>query len=168
MYILPPLPYGPTALQPVIGTETMRTHHGKHHARYVQTVNDLLGASAGARPLEDVIAEARERGERKLFNNAAQAWNHAFFWESMTPDETAPAESLAKAIAAAFGSRSALQDKFVAEGCDVWEHAYYLDYKNERDRFLRTWFERLANWTFASAQYAAAAAEGEGAYRYPG
>jgi Fe-Mn family superoxide dismutase len=206
MYVLPPLPYGAAALQPVIGVETMQTHHGKHHARYVRTVNDLLGKSAGTPPLEDVIAAAREHGERKLFNNAAQAWNHAFFWEAMTPDETEPAPALAKAIDTAFGNVLTLKDRFIAEGaahfgsgwvwlmaakgkleivsshdadqpwltsggvpllvCDVWEHAYYLDYKNERDRFLREWFERLANWSFASAQYAAAT-EGREPYRYP-
>ncbi len=206
MYLLPPLPYDPDALRPVIGVETMQTHHGKHHARYVQVVNELRGEAAGTRPLEDVIAEARERGDRKLFNNAAQAWNHAFFWESMAPEASTPAAPLKDVIDAAFGSVSALRDVFVAEGsahfgsgwvwlvaskgklqvvsthdaeqpslaqgatpllvCDLWEHAYYLDYKNERDRFLRAWFDRLANWTFAAAQHAAAL-RGEGGYRYP-
>ena len=206
MYVLPPLPYDAAALSPVIGVETMQTHHGKHHARYVSTVNDLLGESAGSRPLEDVIAEARQRGQQKLFNNAAQSWNHAFFWESMTPVDTAPAQPLQEAIDAAFGSLTALRDRFVADGaahfgsgwvwlraakgkldvvashdadqpwlttggvpllvCDLWEHAYYLDYKNERDRFLRTWFDRIANWDFASAQHRAAL-RGADAYRYP-
>jgi superoxide dismutase, Fe-Mn family len=208
MYLLPSLPYDAAALQPVIGVETMQTHHGKHHARYVRVVNDCVGDSAALRPrpLEDVIAEARERGDRKLFNNAAQSFNHAFFWESMAPVETQPDTPLQQAIAAAFGNLATLRDRFVAEGaahfgsgwvwllavngklelvsshdgdqpwlttsavpllvCDVWEHAYYLDYKNERDRYLRAWFERLANWQFASAQFAAAA-RGQGAYRYP-
>jgi Fe-Mn family superoxide dismutase len=203
MYSLPPLPYDAAALRPVIGVETMQTHHGKHHARYVRTVNELLAESNGARPLEDVIASARERGEWKLFNNAAQSWNHAFFWESMTPVETSPAAPLRQAIEAAFGSLHALRDRFVAEGaahfgsgwvwllassgklevvsthdaeqptgsapllvCDLWEHAYYLDYKNERDRFLRAWFDRLANWDFAAVQFEAAI-RGVGAYRYP-
>lgn len=206
MYLLPPLPYDTAALRPVIGEETMQTHHGKHHARYVKVANDLLGESAGTRPLEDVIADAHTRGERKLFNNAAQAWNHAFFWECMAPETTTPDGPLAKAIEAAFGNIGALKDLFVAEGaahfgsgwvwlvatkgklsvvsthdadqpwlatggtpllvCDLWEHAYYLDYKNERDRFLRAWFERLANWDFAGAQHAAAA-RGETGYRYP-
>jgi Fe-Mn family superoxide dismutase len=189
-----------------MGIETVQTHHGRHHARYVRTTNEILGESAGARPLEDVIAESRERGERKLFNNAAQAWNHAFFWQSMAPAATAPAATLQQAIDAAFGSLGALRDVFVAEGaahfgsgwvwlmagkgklqvvsshdaeqpwvaagdtpllvCDVWEHAYYLDYKNERDRFLRAWFDRLANWDFAAAQHAASV-RGEHGYRYP-
>ena len=206
MYLLPPLPYDAAALRPVINFETMQTHHGKHHARYVRTVNDLLGESASARPLENVIAEAREQGDQKLFNNAAQSWNHAFFWESMTPVESSPAPPLQRAIDAAFGGLAALRDRFVAEGaahfgsgwvwllaakdklevvsahdadqpwltaggapllvCDLWEHAYYLDYKNERDRFLRAWFDRIANWEFAAAQYGAVI-RGEGAYRYP-
>lgn len=205
MYPLPPLPYDASALQPVIGVETMQTHHGKHHARYVRTVNELLHDNPGARPLEEVIALARDRGDAKLFNNAAQAWNHAFFWESMTPVAAGPAVPLQQAIDAAFGSLGALKDRFVTEGaahfgsgwvwlvaaggklqvvsshdaeqpwsssdtpllvCDLWEHAYYLDYKNERERFLRAWFERLANWNFAAAQYASAT-QGGRAYRYP-
>src|SRR5687768_17453100 len=116
MYLLSPLPYDADALRPVIGVETMQTHHGKHHARYVRVVNELLGEAAGTRPLEDVIAEARERGDRKLFNNAAQAWNHAFFWESMAPVATAPAAPLRDAIDLRFGGLGALKDLFVAEG----------------------------------------------------
>ena len=206
MYLLPPLPYDADALHPVMGAETMQTHHGKHHARYVQVVNKLLGESAGALPLEDVIADAHERGDRKLFDNAAQAWNHGFFWESMAPLATGPGAPLQNAIDSRFGNLAALNDRFVAEGaahfgsgwvwlvmskgqlevvsthdadqpwlstagtpllvCDLWEHAYYLDYKNERDRFLRAWFDRLANWDFAATQYAAALRGGEG-YRYP-
>jgi Fe-Mn family superoxide dismutase len=205
MYPLSPLPYEHDALQPVIGAETMQTHHGKHHAKYVEVVNELIGEAAGARPLEDVIAEAHERGDHKLFNNAAQTWNHGFFWESMAPNETEPAEALQAAIDSTFGNSGALKDLFVREGaahfgsgwvwlvvsngklevvsthdaelpwldgrtpllvCDVWEHAYYLDYKNERDRFLRAWFDRLANWDFAAEQHAAAL-RGEAGYRYP-
>jgi Fe-Mn family superoxide dismutase len=206
MYSLPPLPYAPEALRPVIGEETLQTHHGKHHARYVHVTNEALGATAGAQPLEDVIAAAHERGDRKLFNNAAQAWNHAFFWQSMTPQVTTPKGPLHDAITARYGRLDALKNLIVAEGaahfgsgwvwllasntklevvsthdadvpwladggtpllvCDVWEHAYYLDYKNERDRFLRAWVDRLANWDFAAAQYAAAV-RGSVGYRYP-
>jgi Fe-Mn family superoxide dismutase len=208
VYILPPLPYDVAALEPVIGAETMRTHHGKHHARYVNVTNEILGANAQPRPLEDVIADARERGERKLFNNAAQAWNHAFFWESMSSTQKSPSGALATAVEAAFGNLEGLRKAFITEGaghfgsgwvwllatngrlevvsshdadlpwlgkngstpllvCDVWEHAYYLDYKNERDRFLGAWFDRLANWDFAARQLEAAGKGGEGAYRYP-
>ena len=205
MYPLPPLPYDAGALRPIIGVETMQTHHGKHHARYVRVTNELLGTTAGTRPLEEVVAAARERGERKLFNNAAQAWNHAFFWECMTPVATTPAAPLRAAIDAAFGSLDGLKQRFVADGaahfgsgwvwlmaangtlevvsshdaeqprfaagvapllvCDLWEHAYYLDYKNDRERFLRAWFDGVANWDFAAAQYAALASGGR--YRYP-
>jgi Fe-Mn family superoxide dismutase len=205
MYLLPPLPYPHEALQPVIGAETLRTHHGKHHARYVHVTNELLGDTAGTQPLEDVIAAAHERAERKLFNNAAQAWNHAFFWQSMTPRATTPTGPLQDAITAHYGRLDALKNLIVAEGaahfgsgwvwlmasktklevvathdadvpwlvgggtpllvCDVWEHAYYLDYKNERDRFLRAWVDRAANWDFAAAQYAATV-RGSVGYRY--
>src|SRR5688500_16801855 len=116
MYLLPPLPYDADALHPVIGAETMQTHHGKHHARYVHVVDELLGELAGARPLEDVIAEAHERSDRELFDNAAQAWNHGSFWESMDPLATAPSEPLRNAIASRFGNLAALNDPFVAEG----------------------------------------------------
>lgn len=208
MYQLPSLPYDIDALEPVIGAETLRTHHGKHHARYVSVTNQLVGDAVSSRPLEDVIADARLRGDRKLFNNAAQAWNHAFFWLSMAPVATTPSGSLLAAIEAAFGSVAVLKEKFVATGaaqfgsgwvwlmatdgavevhashdadqpwldagrgmpllvCDVWEHAYYLDYKNERDRFLATWFDRLANWGFAATQFEAAVARGGRSYRYP-
>ena len=206
MYLLPPLPYDASALEPVLSEETLSTHHGKHHARYVHVVNEELGDTAGTQPLEDVIAAAHERGARKLFSNAAQAWNHAFFWQSMTPRPGTAAGPLQEAIAETFGHFGALKDRFVGEGsshfgsgwvwliaanrklevlsthdadlpwlgkgrvpllvCDVWEHAYYLDYKNERDRFLRSWIDRLANWSFAGAQHAAAL-RGEAGYRYP-
>jgi Fe-Mn family superoxide dismutase len=207
MFVLPRLPYDYTALAPVIGEETMRTHHGKHHARYVQVVNELTGNAAADVPLEDVIAGALERGEQKLFNNAAQSFNHAFFWESMAPRESQPEGELLAAIESAFGGLAQLRQVLVTQGaghfgsgwvwlmataggklevaathdagqpwvgtrdvpllvCDLWEHAYYLDYKNERDRFIGAWFDCLANWQFAAAQLAAAARGGRG-YRYP-
>ena len=203
MFILPPLPYAEDALEPTVGATTMQTHHGKHHKAYVDTLNTLLkDAGASDASLEAVV----RRSEGKLFNNAAQAWNHAFFWESMTPQATKPDGELATAIAAAFGDLASLKEKFVAEGvghfasgwvwlvvqdgelkvisthdaattvtqdgvtpilvCDVWEHAYYLDYKNVRKEFLEKWFDNLANWDFAARQYAAALGQGDG-YRYP-
>jgi Fe-Mn family superoxide dismutase len=167
----------------------------------VQLVNEL--AAGTERPLESLIEDAAVRADRKLFNNAAQAWNHAFFWESMTPAGTPPQGALADAIARSFGDLARLRAEFVARGlaqfgsgwvwlvaaagtmqvvtthdagvpwlddscvpllvCDVWEHAYYLDYRNERDRFLGAWFDRLANWNFASRQLAGGAAR----YRFP-
>ncbi len=203
MFVLPPLPYAEDALEPTIGAVTMQTHHGKHHKAYVDTLNTLLkDAGASDATLEAVV----RRSDGKLFNNAAQAWNHAFFWESMTPTPAKPDGELATAIAGAFGDLASLKEKFVAEGvghfasgwvwlvvqggelkvisthdaattvtqdgvtpilvCDVWEHAYYLDYKNLRKEFIEKWFDNLANWGFAARQYAAALGQGDG-YRYP-
>ncbi|MDP3658626.1 superoxide dismutase [Phenylobacterium sp.] len=207
MFVLPPLPYAYDALAPILGEPTLRTHHDKHHARYVEVTNTLL-TEAGAKPrsLEQVIRDAAAKGERKLFNNAAQAWNHAFFWECMTPTFVAPSGGLAQAIEKSFGGMDGLKAKFVDEGfnhfasgwawlvaekgelsvisthdadtaltrdgvtpilvCDVWENAYYLDYKNDRKAFLEQWWAKLINWRFAEAQFAAADGQGE-AYRYP-
>ena len=91
MFKLPDLPYAHNALEPVLSETTMRTHHDKHHAKYVDTVNTLLAeAGDSAASLEDVVRDAVAQGKTKLANNAGQAWNHAFFWACMTPDETAP------------------------------------------------------------------------------
>ncbi len=207
MYALPDLPYPHDALDPYVSVETLRTHHGKHHKTYVEKTNDLAQSSGLAgRSLEEVVREAHRRGDRKLFNNAAQAWNHAFFWECMTPEGAPPAGDLAMAMEAAFGGLAALREKFVAEGaahfgsgwiwliadkgelrlvsthdagnvlaregvtpllvCDLWEHAYYLDYKNDRKAFLERWFDNVANWAFAAAQFAASDGQGD-AFRYP-
>jgi superoxide dismutase, Fe-Mn family len=195
MFSLPALPYDYAALEPVIGQITMRTHHDKHHRTYVETLNQLL-AEKGETPesLEAVIEKAAaEKG--KLFNNAGQAWNHAFFWECMTPDKAAP-----------YAHFASLRERFVDEGvnhfasgwvwiaakdgqlvvvathdadtlacradltpvlvCDLWEHAYYLDYKNERKAFLQKWFDEIANWRFAETQLRAAQGQGE-RYRHP-
>jgi Fe-Mn family superoxide dismutase len=195
MFSLPPLPYGYDSLEPVVSETTMRTHHDKHHQAYVTNLNKLLG-EAGRQPesLEAVIEETASEGG-KLFNNAGQAWNHAFFWECMSPDKSQPSSQLA-----------ALRDKFIEEGaghfgsgwvwmavqqgelmvltthdgdtlarqpqltpvlvCDLWEHAYYLDYKNDRKGFLTKWFDEIANWRFAESQLRAAQGQGE-LYRYP-
>jgi Fe-Mn family superoxide dismutase len=207
MYTLPPLPYAPNALAPLLGEATLITHHDKHHARYVTVTNEIVQKkSLSARPLEQLIAEARKERDAKLFNNAAQAWNHAFFWECMTPSAGAPSGKLLDAINAESGGLEALRKQFVSEGvshfgsgwvwlvcksqklavlsthdadlpqandagtpilvCDVWEHAYYLDYKNDRERFLNSWFDKLVNWPFAQKQYEAALG-GTAGYKYP-
>lgn len=208
MYVVPELPYDHEALGPYMSADTLRTHHGKHHKTYVDKTNDLA-AKAGleGRPLEDVVREAHAKGDTKLFNNAAQAWNHAFFWQCMRPPGgDAPTAALLQAIKDGFGDLATLRSAFVEEGanhfasgwawivsgaeglklisthdaedtlikeglvpilvCDVWEHAYYLDYKNDRKGFLERWFDNIANWDFAAAQLAAAEGQGEG-YRYP-
>jgi Fe-Mn family superoxide dismutase len=196
MITLPELPYAYEALQPTISAQTLHVHHDKHHAKYVETANKLIGENGlDGRSLEDVIAEAEGRGLKKLFNNAAQAWNHAFFWDCMTPERRDPQGELASAIQGAFGGLGELRAKFVQEGadhfasgwvwlaadgaeltvlsthdggtlahdrrtpllvCDVWEHAYYLDYQQDRKTFLERWFDNVADWRFAGAQFDAA------------
>lgn len=208
MITLPDLPYPHDALAPVISPDTMHFHHDKHHAAYVKTTNELLAeAGGGPRDLEAVVVEAQRSGEKKLFNNAAQAWNHGFFWNCMNPDRQSPNGELTGAIASAFGDMPGLEKTFVTEGaghfgsgwlwlatddagtlkvvtthdaanpltvkgltpllvCDLWEHAYYLDYKNDRKGYLEAWFKALPNWDFAAAQWAAARSRGQ-AWRYP-
>ena len=208
MYALPDLPYGYDSLGPFMSADTLRTHHDKHHKTYVEKTNELA-AKAGltGRPLEDVVREAHRTGDKKLFNNAAQAWNHAFFWECMRPPGGgAPSGDLVRAIDESFDDLAALKAAFVDEGvnhfasgwvwivtsseglkvisthdaedtlireglfpllvCDLWEHAYYLDYKNDRKAFLERWFDNIANWDFAAAQLAASDGKGDG-FRYP-
>jgi len=201
MIKLPDLPYAYEALEPTVSAETMHVHHDKHHAKYVEVANALIGEKGlEGRSLEDVIAEADRSGAAKLFNNAAQAWNHAFFWNSMTPDRRAPDGELAQAIQASFGGQEALKARFVQEGadhfasgwawlasgpsglvvlsthdggtlahseeltpllvCDVWEHAYYIDYRQDRKTFLERWFDTVANWSFAGRQLAASNGSG--------
>jgi len=207
MFILPKLPYDYAALEPTLSADTLHTHHDKHHKAYVEKTNQLAGkAGLEGRTLEDVVREAQRRGDKKLFNNAAQAWNHAFFWQCMTPDAAAPSGDLKSAIERAFGGLDAFKDAFVEEGanhfasgwawlvtgaeglkvisthdaddtlvkdglfpllvCDLWEHAYYLDYKNDRKGFLKAWLDRVANWSFAERQLAASNGQGDG-FRYP-
>ncbi|MBX3511500.1 MAG: superoxide dismutase [Hyphomonadaceae bacterium] len=208
MFKLPPLPYAETALEPSISAATLAVHYGKHHASYISKANAALKERPNApASLEEVVRLAARENDTALFNNAAQAWNHAFFWECMTPDFTAPSGAIAKAIDTAFGSLQGFKDEFLARGtghfasgwawlvadksgalelrdlhdantpitnaaltpiivCDVWEHAYYLDYKNERGKFLQTFVDRLINWRFAAAQYEAARA-GERGWLFP-
>ena len=191
MFTLPDLPYDYDALEPTVSSDTLTFHHDKHHKAYVDTTNKLL-SEAGKTPktLEEVVTSA----DGKLFNNAAQAWNHAFYWESMTENYDSPSATFA-----------ALKDAFINEGathfasgwvwivsdggqvkvisthdadtalkhgvtplivCDLWEHAYYLDYQNDRKAYLTAWFDKAANWRFAEKQLRAAKAGGE-PYRYP-
>lgn len=209
MIILPDLPYDYDALEPVMSADTLRTHHDKHHRAYVEATNTLAGqAGLQGRALEDIVREAHRRGETKLFHNAAQAWNHALFWQSMTDRAAVPSPALTRRLGERFGGLNGLRDAFVTEGsehfgsgwvwlvtgseglkvisthdaddtlirdglfpllvCDVWEHAYYLDFKNDRKTFLGKWFDTLANWSFAERQLAALDQPGDSkGFRYP-
>lgn len=207
VFELPPLPYGSGALEPVLSAETLEIHHGRHHARYVEMLNRLLAEqNFSAHTLEEVVRIAHASGAKGLFNNAAQAWNHAFFWQSMQPRRSRPGNLLSAAIASAFGGIDALRERFIAEGashfgsgwvwlvsrrgeldllsthdagtpildegtvplltCDVWEHAYYVDYRQDRPRWLAAWWDELANWHLAEVQFSASLGHGEG-WRHP-
>jgi superoxide dismutase, Fe-Mn family len=204
MFELPDLPYDHAALEPVISKETMHLHHDKHHKRYVDVTNQIL-SEKGEKPasLEQVIREAAGKAEaRKLFNNAAQIWNHTFFWECMSPAKAQPAGDLAAAIDRDLGGLEKLKAEFVAKGvghfgsgwvwlasdkgalkivdthdgenlltqqglvpllvCDLWEHAYYVDYRNDREGFLKAWFDAMPNWELAQSQYEASKLGAEG------
>jgi Fe-Mn family superoxide dismutase len=181
---LPRLPYAEDALAPVLSAETLKLHHGKHHRKYVDTMNQLLEkASPHASSLEDVVRSSTG----KLFNNAAQAWNHDFYWHSLSPKRRRPAGALLHRLEKDFGSYERFADAFataatgqfgsgwawlvdkegrlqvvatanadtpMAHGIrclltvDVWEHAYYVDYRNERERYVSAILDRL-NWEFA-------------------
>ena len=117
MFALPDLPYAPTALEPVISANTLGFHHGKHHAGYVKTLNTRLAELPGVTgTLEEIIRQAEEIPDAKLFNNAAQCWNHSFFWLSMAPLRKDPGAELQAAIAAAFQDHAGLRNAFVAAG----------------------------------------------------
>jgi Fe-Mn family superoxide dismutase len=189
---LPDLPFAETALQPHISAETLQYHHGKHHAKYVNALNELLaGTELELRPLEEVI----EKSSGKLFNNAAQAWNHTFYWNCLSPDGGGKPEGpLGAVIEQQFGSFDQFKEQFKQEAtslfgsgwtwlakdadgrlrieqggnadtplrhgatpiltCDVWEHAYYIDYRNARPKYLDAFWE-IVNWDFAARQYQA-------------
>ena len=193
-FTLPPLPYATNALEPHISRRTMEFHHGKHHANYVNTLNGLIeGKHYEKLPLEDIVREtAGKPEERAIFNNAAQAWNHTFFWQCMQPaggDE--PRGEIAKGLREEFGSYSDFRRKFIETAvsrfgsgwawlvlrkgklavistpdasnplpsgetplltCDVWEHAYYLDYQNGSKAFVEAFLDHLVNWDHVAKQ----------------
>jgi len=187
-----PLPYARDALAPHISAETLDFHYGKHHQGYVNNLNALIvGTIFEDSPLEDIIDQA----DGILFNNAAQIWNHAFYWRCLSPQGGGePNGNLLTAIESAFGSFAAFKQEFTASAtglfgsgwtwlvkdgdnglsivntanadtplrdglvplltCDVWEHAYYIDYRNARPAYM-TAFWQLIDWSFAADNFAA-------------
>lgn len=114
---LPPLPYADSALEPGVSTTTLQTHHGKHHKAYVDKTNAAIeGTDLADKSLEEIIAAAESKGDKGLFNNAAQSWNHAFYWNSLTPASSEPTDEIAEAIESSFGSIDRLREELAAQG----------------------------------------------------
>ena len=189
---LPALPYADDALEPHISAETISFHYGKHHQTYVTNLNKLVPGTA----FEDLsVEQIIMKAEGGIFNNAAQIWNHTFYWNGLTPNgKDVASGTLASAITEKFGSFDEFKVKFstsaatnfgagwtwlvknndgsieivntsnagcpLTDGqtplltCDVWEHAYYIDYRNARPKYVET-FWKLVNWDFVEANFAA-------------
>ncbi len=189
-HTLPELPYPENALEPHISAETIQYHYGKHHATYVDKLNGLVaGTEFENAPLEEMI----EKADGAVFNNAAQVWNHSFYWNCMSPSGGGePSGALGSAIEEFFGDFGAFKEQFAAAAlsnfgsgwtwlvktsqggleivntddaenpmtqghvplltCDVWEHAYYIDYRNARPAYVEA-FWKLVNWDFVASNY---------------
>jgi len=190
-FTLPDLPFAKDALAPHMSAETLDYHHGKHHKAYVDKTNGMLAEKGLAdASLIEVIKAAKEKGDKGLFNNSAQIWNHSFFWQCLAPEgSTRPSGQLRDLINDSFGGEQALLDKLATESVnhfasgwgwlvlnggkleitslhdadtpavhglvplltiDVWEHAYYIDYRNERPKFVKSVLENIINWDFVA------------------
>lgn len=191
---LPALPYAKDALAPHISEETLDFHHGKHHNTYVVNLNNLLDGD-DSKSLEELMKEtAGDASKAGVFNNAAQIWNHTFYWHSMAPNGGGkPTGAIAAKIDEDFGSYDKFVEEFKAAGAtqfgsgwawlvldggklkvtksgnaecpltdgatplitmDVWEHAYYIDFRNRRPDYIATFLESLINWDFANENLA--------------
>ena len=194
---LPDLPYAKNGLEPHISAETLEFHHDKHHAAYVNKLNELLpGSGLEGKELDEIIkATAGDSSKANIFNQAAQVWNHTFYWNCLTANGGGePTGDLKAKIEEAFGSYAKFREEFknaavsqfgsgwawlVADSvggklsiiktanadtplahnqvavltCDVWEHAYYIDYRNRRPDYVDTFLDKLVNWDYANAKY---------------
>ena len=200
-FILPELPYDKSAFGDLISAETFDHHHGKHHKAYVDKTNTLLADNAAllGASLIAVIAAAKAQNKKGLFNNAAQIWNHSFYWKCLSPERQAPTGKLKTMIDAGFGSHAGMLAQFKEEATghfasgwvwlildgetlkitslhdadtpvvhdmkplltiDVWEHAYYVDYRNARPNYVDALLNNAINWEFVAENL-----DGDGASR---
>ena len=192
-FTLPPLPYAQDALDPVISKRTVATHYEKHHAGYVGKLEAAIDDASRGKTLEEIIIESHKAQNAAVFNNAAQVWNHTFYWNSMAPEASDIRDDhLRKLVDDAFGGVDGFKEKFksaaagqfgsgwawlvydpavkslaitstgnaanpMTEGqlplltIDVWEHAYYLDYQQDRAGYIDGFMDKLINWEFAAS-----------------
>lgn len=190
-FILPELPFDKNAFGDVISGETFDYHHGKHHKAYVDKTNTIIAddKSLSGASLSDVISAAKSKGNQGLFNNAAQIWNHSFYWQCLSPSAHAPSGRLKSLIDSSFGNHENMLAKLKEEAVghfasgwawlildgdslkitslhdadtpivhdmkplltiDVWEHAYYIDYRNARPDHVDALLKQAINWDFVA------------------